>query len=92
MPRCRPSLFSTIRRLLQDLITLARLGVTSRAQLAAENLFLRKQLALYQERQTKPKRPDPATRVALVLLSRLLPKAGASAISSDPATSRRADP
>jgi hypothetical protein len=35
-------------------------------------LFLRKQLALYQERHTKPKRPDPATRIALVLLSRLL--------------------
>ena len=39
-----------------------------RAQLAAENLFLRKQLALYRERRTKPRRPDPATRVALVLL------------------------
>jgi len=35
-------------------------------------LFLRKQLALYKERHTKPRRPDPATRVALVLLSRLL--------------------
>jgi hypothetical protein len=33
--------------LLHDLVTLVRLGVTSRAQLAAENLFLRKQLALY---------------------------------------------
>jgi hypothetical protein len=40
--------------------------------LAAENLFLRKQLALYQKRRTKPRRPDPATRVALVLLSRCL--------------------
>jgi transposase InsO family protein len=46
--------------------------LTSRARLAAENLFLRKQLALYQERHTKPRRPDPATRVALVLLARLL--------------------
>lgn len=35
-------------------------------------MFLRRQLALYQERRTKPQRPDPATRVALVLLSRLL--------------------
>ena len=72
MPRCRPSLSSTIRRLLLDLVTLARLAVTSRVHLAAENLFLRKQLALYQERRTKPRRPDPATRVALVLLSRWL--------------------
>jgi hypothetical protein len=46
--------------------------LTSRARLAAENLFLRKQLALYQERHTKPRRPDPATRVAHVLLARLL--------------------
>src|SRR5262245_37328664 len=73
MPRRRRlSLSCTVRRLLHDLITLARLGVTSRVQLAAENLFLRKQLALYQERRTKPRRPDPATRVTLVLLSRLL--------------------
>src|SRR6266851_7387651 len=72
MPRRRPSWFSTVRRLLGDLLTFVRLGLTSRTRLAAENLFLRKQLALYQERPTKPKRTDPATRVALVLLSRLL--------------------
>jgi hypothetical protein len=47
--------------------------VTARraAELAAENLFLRKQLALYQERHTKARRLDPATRTALVLLARL---------------------
>src|SRR6202163_3135014 len=67
-----PSVSCTVRCLLHDLGTLVRLGLTPRAQLAAENLFLRKQLALYQERRTKPRRPDPATRVALVLLSRLL--------------------
>jgi transposase InsO family protein len=44
----------------------------SRAQLAAENLFLRKQLALYLERQVKPRRADDATRIALVALSRLI--------------------
>jgi hypothetical protein len=44
----------------------------SRAQLAAENLFLRKQLALYQERRAKPRRADDATRVVLAGLSRLL--------------------
>ena len=38
--------------------------------LAAENLFLRKQLAQYQERQVKPRRVDDATRIALVWLSR----------------------
>jgi hypothetical protein len=44
----------------------------SRAQLAAENLFLRKQLALYQERRVKTRRADDATRIVLVALSRLL--------------------
>jgi hypothetical protein len=72
MPRRRPLLLSTVRRLLGDLVTFGRLDLASRARLAAENLFLRKQLALYLERHTKAKRPDPATRVALVLLSRLL--------------------
>jgi transposase InsO family protein len=38
--------------------------------LAAENLCLRKQLALYQERHTTPRRATNATRLALVWLSR----------------------
>jgi putative transposase len=38
--------------------------------LAAENLFLRKQLAQYQERQVKPRHVNDATRIALVWLSR----------------------
>jgi len=38
--------------------------------LATENLFLRKQLAMYQERKLKPRRPDTAFRIGLVLLSR----------------------
>jgi len=44
----------------------------SRAQLAAENLFLRKQLALYRERKVKPRRADDATRFILAALSRFL--------------------
>jgi hypothetical protein len=43
-----------------------------RVQLAAENLFLRKQLVLYLERQVKPRRADDATRIALVALSQLI--------------------
>jgi hypothetical protein len=42
----------------------------SSQKLAAENLFLRKQLALFQEREIKPRRADDATRAALVWLSR----------------------
>jgi putative transposase len=38
--------------------------------LAAENLFLRKQLAQYQEHQVKPRRANDATRMTLIWLSR----------------------
>ena len=41
-----------------------------KASVAAENLFLRKQLALYQERQVKPRRADNITRLILVVLGR----------------------
>jgi putative transposase len=37
----------------------------------AENLFLRRQLALYVERGVKSRRVDPVTRISLALLSRL---------------------
>src|SRR6266508_241262 len=40
------------------------------APLTAENLFLRKQLALYQERHVKPRRVTPATRLTLTWLAR----------------------
>jgi transposase InsO family protein len=43
-----------------------------RAQLAAENLFLRKQLACYLERQVRPHRADHASRIALVALAQLV--------------------
>lgn len=43
----------------------------------AENLFLRRQLALYIERGVKPRRIDPAKRIALILLSQLFDWRGA---------------
>ena len=57
-------------RILGDLVHFLGLGLRSRASLAAENLFLRKQLAFYQERKIKPRRADNPTRLTLVLLSR----------------------
>jgi putative transposase len=57
-------------RILADLIRFLCLGLRSRTTLAAENLFLRKQLAFYQERKVKPRRADNPTRLTLVLLSR----------------------
>jgi putative transposase len=47
------------------------LGTRSGAAIKAENIFLRKQLALYLEREVKPRRENDATRSSLVLLSRL---------------------
>ncbi len=43
----------------------------SRSCLAAENLFLRKQLALYQERGKKPGRIDTVAKLTLIGLSKL---------------------
>jgi len=48
------------------------LAVGSHSQLAAEKLFLREQLALYVERQAKPRRADDPTRITLVALSSLI--------------------
>jgi transposase InsO family protein len=57
--------------LLGDLARFIWLTLRPQNALAAENLFLRKQLAMFQERKAKPHRPDAPIRIALVLLSRL---------------------
>ena len=61
----------TIITLLGDLAAFFWLTLRPQSTLAAENLFLRKQLAMFQERKAKPRRPDTPIRIALVLLSRL---------------------
>jgi putative transposase len=60
-----------VLRLLADLAGVVVLLLTPRRSVTAENLFLRRQLALYRERGVKPRRIDAATRVSLALLSRL---------------------
>ena len=73
-------LFSLIIHLAAELAKLARMLFTdgirfmallarSRTALSAENLFLRKQLAFYQERRIRPQRFDNVTRFMLVPLS-----------------------
>jgi putative transposase len=62
----------TALTLLTDLWRLLALVSRSRTQLAAENLFLRKQLACYLERNIRPQRADNASRIALVLLARFV--------------------
>ena len=56
--------------LLADLLCFLVLSLRSKASLAAENLFLRKQLSLYQEHKIRPRRIDTPTRLTLVWLSR----------------------
>ena len=65
--------FRTLSLVVIDLIRLASLAVHSRSALAAENLFLRKQLALFQERKVKPRRADDSARWMMATLSRMFP-------------------
>ena len=53
-----------------ELSTFLRSCVRSRSALLAENLFLRKQLAFYQERQIRPRRLTDGARFSLVLWSK----------------------
>jgi hypothetical protein len=64
-------LVSILLDLAQGALQFLLLGTRSSAALKAENIFLRKQLALYLEREAKPRRATDATRLSMVLLSRL---------------------
>jgi hypothetical protein len=52
------------------LLTFIRLFFSSRVALVAENLFLRKQLALFQERKTTRHRTTASFRLAMVALAK----------------------
>ena len=64
------SVASLILRLLSDALTYFWLLFRPHKSSAAEILFLRKQLALYQERNATRKPTDPATRFTMVMLSK----------------------
>ena len=55
-------------QLIADFVVYLGLFVRRRKAIASEHLFLRLQLALYQERKVDPRRIDPATRITLALL------------------------
>src|SRR5579864_253177 len=57
-------------RVLFDLAGLLVRVVKSHSALAAENLFLRKQLALFQERKVRPRRAADSTRWLMAFLHR----------------------
>src|SRR5439155_1345368 len=63
-------LLGTIVGVFLDLLTFLQLTLRTLQAVAAENLFLRKQLALYVERKTKPHRATDAVRFTLAQLSR----------------------
>ena len=56
--------------LLTDVLRFVVLNLRSRNSLATENLFLRKQLAFYQDRRIKPRRTSDQVRLTLLWLSR----------------------
>ena len=62
----------TLLYILAHIVRFAGTVVRPHIKVAAENLFLKKQLALYVERQVKSRRADDATRIVLVVLSRLI--------------------
>jgi hypothetical protein len=58
--------------LVRDLLHFVALACSTRASLAAENVFLRKPLAFYVERKAKSRRLNDTARIALVDLARLI--------------------
>lgn len=64
-------LISNIVPIVLDAVTFAQNLVRSQNALAAENLFLRKQLTFFVEREQTPRRTNNATRVAMAALTRL---------------------
>ena len=65
------ALFNVVTVLLADALRFVILSLRPNRSLAAENLFLRRRLALYQERGVKARRVDAAVRATLAFLSRL---------------------
>jgi hypothetical protein len=63
--------FSTMGELLRDGLQFLRTISRSRAALSAEILFLRKQLAYYQDHRIRPRRLRDASRLCLLFWSRL---------------------
>ena len=57
--------------LLEDVVRWLVLLARSTESVRAENLVLRRQLAMFLERGVRPHRPDAVTRVSLAVLARL---------------------
>jgi putative transposase len=73
----RPTLAKIGICLIEDLFRWVLLFFRSTKSVQAENLFLRRQLALFLERGVRPRRLNPASRVSLAVLARLFEWRGA---------------
>jgi len=85
-------LIRTVGRAFLDVLDFFRLNLRSGSGLSAENLFLRKQLALYVERNKKPRRATDSVRFTLAQLSRFFEWRDALTIvkpDTDPVASKR---
>ena len=78
----------TIWRVLFDLVALLPVVTKSRTALVAENLFLRKQLAMFQERKVRPHRAEDSARWLMAHLSRLFDWRGALVVVKPDTLSR----
>ena len=65
------ALINIVVQLLTDVARFVILQFRLTRWIQAENLFLRRQLALFKERGIKPRRVDAATRISLAVLGRL---------------------
>ena len=60
-----------VLRLIEEALRWLMLLTRSDESVRAENLMLRRQLAMFIERGIRPRRMDPATRASLAVLTRL---------------------
>lgn len=65
-------LAATVSDVTVDFLRFLKAAVGSKSSLVAGNLFLRKQLAFYQEHEVRPRRLTDGARIALVFWSRWL--------------------
>src|ERR1035441_5753897 len=70
-PRNFRPILTVLWELLRDGLQFLNVLARSRTAVAAEVLFLRKQLAYYRDHQIRPRRLTDAARLSLVLWSRL---------------------
>src|ERR1035441_10262800 len=80
------SFLTVVWELLHDGLQFMNIVARSRTAVAAEVLFLRKQLAYYQEHQIRPRRLTDAARLSLVFWSKLCDDWKATLVIVNPET------